>query len=226
MLKKFVLGLIILVIVAISGLFLSLGAPYDSEASEYYQMSHPENINRTISNSLAKNETTFLKFSEETGGEYTLLEVTLEPGGSNENHYHNKFTEEFTAVEGTLGVRVDDERIYLEPGETHLVERGSVHGFFNDTDEEITFQVKIEPGSQGFEKALYILYGLVNDGLVDENGIPTDPEHTAIFVVYSDTHAPGILGLASPLFRRLAGSAQRTGTEAELVERYFLSHTE
>ncbi|WP_294824347.1 hypothetical protein [uncultured Flavobacterium sp.] len=46
-----------------------------------------------------------LQSSEDTGGEYSLLEVSLSPGGGNPLHYHTQFTEEFIAVKGNLGLQ-------------------------------------------------------------------------------------------------------------------------
>ncbi|AXJ01775.1 Cupin domain-containing protein [Cyclonatronum proteinivorum] len=221
--KKILIS-ITLLLIAIPFIFLwSLGAPFDRESSEFYTMPPPENLNRTIYNTLAKHHTTFLRKSHETDGAYTLLEITLEPGGSNGPHFHQRFAEIFTGVEGQTGVHVNGTDYQIGPGETVRAEINDVHYFFNDSDETAVFQVRIEPGSQGFEKSLYILYGLVNAGMTDEDGLPLDIAHTAVFAAYSDTRAPGILRLINPVFDRLAGRAQRDGTERALIERFYLS---
>ena len=90
----------------------------------------------------------------------------------------------------------------------------------------ITFTVRIEPGHPGFEKSLYILYGLANDGLVDEDGIPENIYHTAVFATLSDTGSSEVGSLMSWIIRRLAGRAQRMDIEDELIERYYLAMTE
>lgn len=221
--KKIILATVIVLFLGVVIFYLSLGAPFDPEQSEYYDLVPPENLERTIYNSMAGNYTTFVKKSVETNGEYTLLEIDLEPGGENGPHYHLDFSEEFTAVSGTVGVHINGENHYLEEGESKLADTGDVHYFFNNSNEKSTFQVRIEPGSPGFEKSLYILYGLVNDGLVDEEGLPTDILHTALFAAYSDTRASGLLRVMNPIFSRLAGKAQREGIESDLIERYYLS---
>ncbi len=223
MVKKILIAVPVVLILAGFIFYLSLGAPFDPEKSAFIEMEPPENIDRRIYNSLAGHYTTFLKKSVDTDGEYTLLEIELEPGGGNTPHYHQSFSEEFTSIEGTLGVHVNGENYYLESGESIFADKGDTHYFFNDTDEFITFQVRIEPASPGFEKGLYILYGLINDGKTDE-GLPNDILHTALFATYSDTRATGALSVMNPIFSRLAGRAQRQGVEAELVERYYLSH--
>lgn len=226
MIKKIVIGLFILIAVAIAGLFLFLGAPFDPDKSPYIHMDPPEEVVRTIYNSAADHHTTFLRKAADTNGEYTLLEIDLEPGGENGPHFHGHFAETFTSIEGRTGVHLNGENIYLEEGESITAEAGDVHYFFNDGDERIRFQVRIEPGSPGFEKGLYILYGLINDGKLDEDGNAENPLHLALFVAYTDTRAPGALRVMNPVLNRLAGRAQRTGVESELVERYYLSMTE
>lgn len=226
MLKKILIGIALLFALAIAGFLLFLGSPFDPEQSTYIHMDPPEEVTRAIYNSGADHYTTFLRKSADTDGEYTLLEIDLEPGGANGPHYHGQFSETFTAVEGTAGVHLNGEDIYLEEGESITAEIGDTHYFFNDGEERVRFQVRIEPGSPGFEKGLYILYGLINDGKVDEEGIPEDPLHLGLFVAYSDTRAPGVLRVMNPFFNRLAGRAQRTGVESELVQRYYFSMTE
>ncbi len=100
-----------------------------------------------------------------------------------------------------------------------------MHRFFNPGDERILFHVKAEPGSSGFEKSLYI-YGLANDGLTDEHGMPTDINHTAVFVRLSDTHVRGLLGFLAPVFRWMAQRAVKSGLQEELLERYYYGYTE
>jgi hypothetical protein len=85
-----------------------------------------------------------------------------------------------------------EERI-LQPGEFVSVSPGLTHRFYNPGQERIRFSVRIEPGSAGFEKALYLLYGLTRDGLAKEDGLSKDFSHTALFLKRSDTRVPGVL---------------------------------
>ena len=41
---------------------------------------------------IQKDNATFLETSEETGGEYSLIEVEVAPGGGNNPHYHKRPT--------------------------------------------------------------------------------------------------------------------------------------
>ena len=57
-------------------------------------------MKRVINNPIFDDTVTFVKTSKETGGEYTLLEIQLSPGGGNPLHYHFDYEETFTAKEG------------------------------------------------------------------------------------------------------------------------------
>ncbi len=227
--KKFLIilfAIVLLLFVALIGLRIYLGGPYDPAQSTYLKMEPPGNLARTIVNKRAGHTTTFLKKSVETGGEYTLLEITLAPGEGNDPHYHREFSEEFTAVSGSLGLELNGKEILLEEGQTMLTEIGEEHAFFNPGNDTIIFHVRIEPGSPGFEKALYILYGITNEGLVDEQGLPENIYHTAVFAVLSDTRSHEISPVLSWLIVRLAGRAQQLGIEDELIEKYYLSQVQ
>lgn len=227
MIKKWLIGLFALIFIFILSIIIYLGAPYDPDKSDYFDAEPPENLVRTIHNPDAQNTVTFRKMSHETDGEYTLLEIDLSPGGGNSLHYHERFSETFTAVKGITGVEVDGEEYFLDENESIKAEAGAIHRFFNSGDESVKFEVKIEPGSPGFEKALYILYGLANDGLTNDEGTPKDINHIGIFVAYSDTRGTGLQGLIlGSVINRIAGRAQRQGVEADLLERYYFGFTE
>ena len=59
---------------------------------------------KTYYNPLNGEYTKILESSADTGGAYSLLEVSLLPGGGNPVHYHTRFTEEFFAVKGRLAL--------------------------------------------------------------------------------------------------------------------------
>ncbi len=224
--KKLII--IIFAIAVIFALLWLLGSRTQFEVPEGFELGAdtPENIVRTIYNPVFDDTVTFKRFSYEAGGEYTLLEIDLAPGGGNAMHYHNRFTETFIAVDGELGVDLGRQSFILNEGEQMTVERGQVHRFYNPGSERIVFQVKIEPGSAGFERSLYLLYGLTQDGYAREDGLLQEFDHTAIFLSLSDTRVPGLLNIMNPLFKRAARKAERSGLQDELLERYFYSRAE
>jgi hypothetical protein len=95
-----------------------------------------------------------------------------------------------------------------------------LHCFFNPGDSEIRFNIKIEPGHEGFENTLRILYGLAEDGLTDRKSIPKSLIHTAVIVNMSDMNAPGLLTWISPLLKWLSARAKASGLERELIKKY------
>lgn len=163
-----------------------------------------------------------LKSSEDTHGEYSLLEVSLSPGGGNPLHYHTRFTEEFTAVKGSLSLQYQKQIVHLQPTENRLVPVGIPHRFFNDSAEEIIFRVVLCPGQPGFENFLKVMFGLVNDGrTVTKNQIPKSIYHIAVMHQWGDTHlANPFFRLISPLVILFYKRALRLGTDRQLLDKY------
>ena len=64
----------------------------------------------TLVNSVTGEELTFLQTAASTNGEYVEVVCVVQPGGFvAAAHVHPKQTETFTAIEGTLDLRVGDE---------------------------------------------------------------------------------------------------------------------
>ncbi|MEJ1241009.1 cupin domain-containing protein [Chryseolinea sp. T2] len=178
-------------------------------------------MKRTIVNPVIKDTVTFLNTARESAKRLTEIEITLLPGGGNTLHYHKTYSETFTAVDGELGVRIGkNERRLLKPGESYTVKPMQVHAFFNPGKTTIRFNVKIQPGHEGFENTLRILYGLAEDGLTNEKSIPKSLTHTAVIVTMSDMSVPGLLTLLSPVLKWLAARASANGVEKQLLSKY------
>ena len=185
-----------------------------------YQTNH-DAMKRTIVNPIIKDTVTFLQTAEESGGQVTEAEITLMPGGGNPIHYHKTYAETFTAIHGDLGLRLGKrETKVLKEGETYTVAPMALHSFYNPTDREIKFNVKLRPGHTGFENSLRIIYGLASDGLTDKNTIPKSLKHTAIIVCMSDMNLPGLFTFLYPVLRHIANRAKKNGEEQKLVDRY------
>lgn len=178
---------------------------------------------RTYYNPVNGEYTTILKSAAETNGEYTHFEVSLTPGGGNPVHFHTKFTEEFTAVKGRLGLYYGDSDVYLEPGESRIVPVGVHHRFFNDTDDEIIFQVVLRSGQPDFEKFLVVMFGLVNDGrTITKNQIPKNIFNLAIMYGWGDTHLINpIIGFLAPVINLIRRLGTKLGIERRLTDKYY-----
>ena len=177
-------------------------------------------VGRRYYHPLQKDYATFLETSEESGGEHTLIEIEVAPGGGNEPHYHKTYEEHFEVIEGFLEVLVGRETRVLRPGERAVAGRNVLHRFRNPTGSPTRFLVELRPGHAGFERAIKAGYGLAADGLTGPAGIPKNIYHLAVLLGWSEMRVPGIFTLAEPLFRLLAVRARRKGIDADLEARY------
>lgn len=177
-------------------------------------------MQRTIINPIFKDTVTFLTTAADTNGKYSECEVTLMPGGGNPPHIHTRFVETFTAIEGHLGLKLGKKTLVLEPGDSVAVPIGTVHNFFNPGSEMIRFHIRFEPGFEGFNQMLRILYGLARDGKTNRRGIPKSLAAIAIAGELGDTNLPGLWKVVAPLFRLIAARARRNGLEQQLLNTY------
>ena len=175
---------------------------------------------RRIYNPIQKDYATFLETSEETGGERTLIEIEVAPGGGTTPHYHLTYAEHFGVISGALEVMVGGETRTLTAGENAVAARNTLHNFHNATYEPATFLVELRPGSSGFEKALRVAYGLASDGLSNSKGLPKNLYHTALLFEWGQGRLPGVFALLGPLFGLLARRARRKGIDRQLEARY------
>lgn len=175
---------------------------------------------RRIYHPIQKDYATFLETSEESGGEHTLIEIEVAPGGGTTPHYHLTYAEHFEVISGALEVMVGGETRTLTAGEEAVAPKNTLHNFHNATDEPTTFLIELRPGSSGFEKALRVAYGLASDGLSNSKGLPKNLYHTALLFEWGEGRLPGIFALLEPLFGLLARRARRKGIDRQLEARY------
>ncbi|MGH3147548.1 MAG: cupin domain-containing protein [Rubrobacter sp.] len=175
---------------------------------------------RRIYNPIQKDYATFLETSEETGGERTLIEIEVAPGGGTTPHYHLTYAEHFEVISGALEMMVGGETRTLTAGEKSVAPKNTLHNFHNATDKPTTFLVEFRPGHGGFEKALRVAYGLASDGLSNSKGLPKNLYHTALLFEWGEGRMPGLFGVLEPVFRLLAKRARRKGIDRELEAKY------
>lgn len=176
---------------------------------------------KTYYNPINSEYTKILKSAADTNGEYSLLEVSLMPGGGNPMHYHTRFTEEFFAIKGSLGLRYEKDTLHLEPGQSKLVPIGIEHRFFNDSDEPIIFRIILRSGQPGFENFIKALFGLVNDGKTTKAMVPKNVLYGSTLLFWGDTHIKNIFFyLFTPLAALGYRIAKITGAEKKLLAKY------
>ena len=170
---------------------------------------------------IQKDYATFLRTSEETGGEYTLIEVEVAPGGGTPPHYHKTYDEHFEVLEGTLEVLLGKEKHTLQPRQRAVAPKNTRHCFHNPTGEPTTFLVELRPGKVGFEKAVKAGYGLAEDGRDRRTeGIMKNLYHLSVLLEWSEIRLSGIFTAVEPLFRLLARRARRKGIDKDLEKTY------
>ncbi len=102
----------------------------------------------------------------------TVVFMGVRPGGAVVGeHVHRTVTERFRVVSGRLCVRVDGAQSELGPGDAVTIHPGTVHDWWNAGDEEAQVVVEISPGRR-FEVMISTLFGLANDGLTNDKGMP------------------------------------------------------
>ncbi|MBO2009971.1 cupin domain-containing protein [Hymenobacter negativus] len=180
-------------------------------------------MQRKIINPVIQDTVTFVRTSAETAGRFTELVLTLRPGGGPPPHFHTRFTETFTAIEGELVINTSAAQpLVLRPGDSYTVPIGAVHSFTNASAQEITFRAVIRPGHEGFENSLRLVYGLAADGLTDAKSVPKQFTHLAIMAVLGDLNLPGLRRVLAPVLRWVAHRAQRKGTMQALLAKYLI----
>ena len=177
---------------------------------------------RTFANPAINDAATFIKTSAETNGAYTLIEIDLGKSDGPPLHYHRSFSEKFEVKEGVLYLQTGKDKRKLNVGESFTVPAGMHHRFYNETNDQVKFHITLQPGHIGMENFIKIFYGLAADGLTDKKGKPYSFAHLAVALTISDSNAPGLMSLLSPVIRMVAKRAKKNGTEKWLLDRYCI----
>ncbi len=179
-----------------------------------------EKMERKIFNPIQKDQVTFLKTSNETKAEYTLIEVELANGGGVGLHYHKTFSERFECIEGALEVQLGNRINTIIAKESATAKPNINHFFRNRSGKACKFKVELRPANRGFEQSLQIGYGLAGDGLCKPNGFPKDPLILAWLFVISESNLPGWRSIFEFILRRQAKKAIKKGMDKKLIEKY------
>ncbi|WP_162817894.1 cupin domain-containing protein [Niabella yanshanensis] len=180
-------------------------------------------MERTIVNPVIKDQVTFKQTAKDIKGGITRLEVTLMPGGGTPPHYHRNFSETFIVHSGALTIQLKNRTLVLDAGHQLTVEPGQLHRFTNTTAAAVHFTTIVEPGSEGFENALHILYGLAGDNQTDDKGNPRSLLALAVISHISDMRPGGAGALMIPFLGLLNFIAKISGYDKKLVARYCIN---
>src|SRR5438045_433764 len=103
---------------------------------------------RRIHNPVQKDTVTFLKTSDDTGGEYTSVEVELADGGGVGLHYHKTYSEKFECLESEVQIKLGKTIHTLKPGESATAKPNVNHFFRNRSGKQCRFRVELRPASK------------------------------------------------------------------------------
>ena len=119
-------------------------------------------------------------------GDRLAAQLQVSPGGAVVGeHYHPSITERFRVLSGQLEVSLDGERRTLEAGADVTIPPGTVHDWWNASDEATEVLVDISPGRR-FELMLTTLWGLGRDGKTNSKGRPGPLQLAVIGHEFSD----------------------------------------
>ncbi len=72
--------------------------------------------------------------------------LTVNPGHHLSLQYHHKRSEHWVVIQGTATVQLEDDTLYLEPGQSIDIPLGAWHALGNDTDEDVII-IEVQMGS-------------------------------------------------------------------------------
>jgi quercetin dioxygenase-like cupin family protein len=126
----------------------------------------------TLRNPVTGEQLHFVKTSADTGGEYVLVEVTVEPNGFvAAAHVHPYQTETFEILNGTVHFQLGKETVVANTGDTLRVEPGTAHRFWNAGATPAWFSAEVRP-ALGFESLIETMFALAADGKTNRKGLP------------------------------------------------------
>ncbi|HEX5169942.1 MAG TPA: cupin domain-containing protein [Cyclobacteriaceae bacterium] len=154
-----------------------------------------EKVMETIVNPVIGEEVIFHTTSRQSNGEKTLMEITLSPKGGNPLHYHKRFAEKFTLIDGQLNVQIGKTIHKPNKGDSITAEINQRHRFFNTSGKPAKFYCELTPASEHFENVLRIDFGLARDGYAGSNGLPKSVRHMAILMNMGEGYFVGLFSL-------------------------------
>jgi quercetin dioxygenase-like cupin family protein len=104
--------------------------------------------------------------SHQTGGLFSLVECTLEPGRLVPPHMHRREDESTYVLEGEIGLRLGDQIIEATAGGTVVKPRGIPHTFWNAGPQPARTLDPIAPG--GLETSFLELAEIFRSGAFEQ----------------------------------------------------------
>ena len=109
----------------------------------------------------------FKLYSEDTGGNFSIVEHPIQPKMIAQPHLHHDEDEYSYVLEGEVAFQLGEEIIYGTPGTLIAKPRGIWHAFWNQSTSPARILEIISPG--GFERFFEELAELYTDGRMPES---------------------------------------------------------
>jgi mannose-6-phosphate isomerase-like protein (cupin superfamily) len=175
---------------------------------------------RTIYNPTIGDHATFLRSTEETGGEGLLIRIELPAHGGAKvaRHIHLQSSETFVVIEGELTVEKGSEVLVLKVGDSAVAPAGAHHRYRSASDLPCVFEVDIRPAGRT-EDGLRVIYGLARDGKSRPDSVPRNPLDIALAAQYSDMYLTTLpVWFQQAVFGVLGSIARMLGRDREFAK--------
>jgi mannose-6-phosphate isomerase-like protein (cupin superfamily) len=111
----------------------------------------------------------FKAVAAQDGGDFSLMERTLPPGGRRPPpHRHTNCSEAYFVLDGVVSVTVDGAELAVEPEGFVLVPRGTAHTFGNFTERHARLLVIHAPAMDAYFAGLHELWNRAEAPSPDE----------------------------------------------------------
>jgi mannose-6-phosphate isomerase-like protein (cupin superfamily) len=101
----------------------------------------------------------FKALAEQDGGDFSLMERTLPPGGRRPPpHRHTDCSEAYYVLDGLVSVLIEDEELTVGPEGFVLVPRGTGHTFGNSSERDARLLVIHAPAMDAYFAGLHELW--------------------------------------------------------------------
>lgn len=132
--------------------------------------------NQIIENPVIGDKVRFLVTSADSKGKLLKVELWCKPGAKGPPiHYHPKQTETFRVIRGQLGLDDLGENRVLKSGDCYTVAPGSIHRFYNASQQEdLLVEVELQPALKT-EFFFETMYALATEGKTNGEALPKNP---------------------------------------------------
>ena len=144
-----------------------------------------------IQNKATGDSIEFIQTAKDTNGLMSEFIMTLSSKSSwakSPKHFHPYQTETFKVISGELNLNVGNKHLILTPKDDKvIVEKFTLHSFWNSTNDEVKFIAEIFP-PKNIEKGIRMTYKLSQLDKINKKNIPYNPFYSLMLMKYFDAY--------------------------------------